>query len=367
MTLCPSSPAGRSAALAVLLWASAALAQPANDSCYYALPYTSGTTVSGTTVGGTTDGSSTCGASYYAPDVWYRMTAGCSGPLRLSLCGSDVNFDTVLSIYTGSPYPTPGSLHEVACNDDSGPNSDCPFNLRSSIDFNTVAWTTYYIRVSGYSGSSGTFVLSSRYLTVGSDSCAAALPVADGSYPFCNCGATTDGPQECDYAGDNQINKDLWFSYTATHCGLAAATTCGSPAPNTLDTKIAVYSNGCPQASGTAIACNDDAFCAPYEYLSSVTFPITTGRTYLIRVGGYNESVGTATLFIASRPGCGSADFDCDGDLGTDADIQAFFACLGGQCPPSPCCASADFNGDGDVGTDTDIEAFFRVLGGGNC
>ncbi len=60
-----------------------------------------------------------------------------------------------------------------------------------------------------------------------------------------------------------------------------------------------------------------------------------------------------------------SADFNNDGDIGTDADIEAFFACLSGTCCPT--CGTADFNGDGDVGTDADIEAFFRVLAGGNC
>jgi uncharacterized membrane protein len=64
---------------------------------------------------------------------------------------------------------------------------------------------------------------------------------------------------------------------------------------------------------------------------------------------------------------CGSADFNCDGDIGTDADIESFFACLSGACPAAPCTSSADFNADGDTGTDADIEAFFRVLGGGNC
>jgi hypothetical protein len=64
---------------------------------------------------------------------------------------------------------------------------------------------------------------------------------------------------------------------------------------------------------------------------------------------------------------CGSADFNCDGDLGTDADIESFFACLSGTCPTLPCTSNADFNGDGDLGTDADIEAFFRVLGGGSC
>jgi hypothetical protein len=67
----------------------------------------------------------------------------------------------------------------------------------------------------------------------------------------------------------------------------------------------------------------------------------------------------TATLTI------NFADFNGDGDIGTDADIEAFFACLGGSCCAT--CGTADFNGDGDVGTDADIESFFRVLGGGDC
>jgi hypothetical protein len=68
---------------------------------------------------------------------------------------------------------------------------------------------------------------------------------------------------------------------------------------------------------------------------------------------------GGATLTLST------SDFDGDGDLGTDADIEAFFSCLGGNC--CPLCGSADFDGDGDVGTDSDIEAFFRVLSGGPC
>jgi hypothetical protein len=70
---------------------------------------------------------------------------------------------------------------------------------------------------------------------------------------------------------------------------------------------------------------------------------------------------------VGSGSHCGSADFNCDGAVGTDADIESFFACLSGSCPPPPCTSSADFNGDGATGTDQDIEAFFRVLSGGNC
>ena len=70
---------------------------------------------------------------------------------------------------------------------------------------------------------------------------------------------------------------------------------------------------------------------------------------------------------LPAPPTCGTADFDGDGDVGTDADIEAFFACLAGTCCPTCWQGGADFNGDGDTGTDADIESFFRVLAGGEC
>jgi probable HAF family extracellular repeat protein len=75
------------------------------------------------------------------------------------------------------------------------------------------------------------------------------------------------------------------------------------------------------------------------------------------------QALGEA--FIIELPTCGSADFNHDGDTATDADIEAFFACIAAICCST--CSSADFNGDGDIGTDADIEAFFRVLAGGAC
>jgi hypothetical protein len=93
-------------------------------------------------------------------------------------------------------------------------------------------------------------------------------------------------------------------------------------------------------------------------------------------MAGWNHnasSIGTYVISLtgisgtACAPHCGSPDFNCDGAVGTDADIESFFQCLAGSCPPPPCTSTADFNGDGSVGTDADIEAFFRVLAGGTC
>lgn len=60
---------------------------------------------------------------------------------------------------------------------------------------------------------------------------------------------------------------------------------------------------------------------------------------------------------------CGTNDYNGDGDVSTDADIAAFFACLRGDCCPT--CASTDFDGDGSPGSDADVVAFFRAFSGG--
>jgi len=88
----------------------------------------------------------------------------------------------------------------------------------------------------------------------------------------------------------------------------------------------------------------------------------------LVIVGfGLNPAGQTEAWLADLRPACGTADFNGDGDFGTDQDIEAFFACLAGVCCPTCFGGRADFNGDGDTGTDQDIEAFFRVLAGGPC
>jgi hypothetical protein len=99
-----------------------------------------------------------------------------------------------------------------------------------------------------------------------------------------------------------------------------------------------------------------------------VTLAVGTHTITLVAVDN-NGFTGSDTVVVNVVPPstCDSADFNCDGDSGTDADIEAFFACVAGVCPQPPCMNSADFNHDGDSGTDADIEAFFRVLAGGHC
>jgi hypothetical protein len=92
------------------------------------------------------------------------------------------------------------------------------------------------------------------------------------------------------------------------------------------------------------------------------------GSRSIFATGSFTLANGILSHNIAELRACSpncTSDFDNDGDSGTDADIEAFFACLAGTCCPT--CGTADFNNDGDTGTDADIEAFFRVLAGGTC
>jgi hypothetical protein len=96
--------------------------------------------------------------------------------------------------------------------------------------------------------------------------------------------------------------------------------------------------------------------------------PITSGDITNSQRSGGTETNNRATYVVLyGSYTCGSADFDGDGDPGTDADIEAFFACLAGNCCATCWPGGSDFDTDGDSGTDADIEAFFRALAGGNC
>jgi hypothetical protein len=146
---------------------------------------------------------------------------------------------------------------------------------------------------------------------------------------------------------------------------ITLATPVTIPANSTLGFYIASHGGGLGWFNG-----GDTTFTGP----SGVTMTTSTGRSFAFQAApgwGTNTQAAQASfngrMFYSVAPSCGSADFNCDGDIGTDSDIESFFACLSGSCPAAPCMNSADFNGDGDIGTDSDIEAFFRVLSGGSC
>jgi hypothetical protein len=341
---------------------------PSNDTCGGTLFLADNVAQTGSTVLATNDGTATCGTSTTSPDVWFAYRPVSSATVNVNTCGS--GYDTVMSVYTGAC----GSLTQVACNDDNatGGNNACGGGLSSGINVPMTAGNTYYIRVAGYQGATGSFTVRAvgggGTIPAANDSCAARPGVGLGSTNFNNTNCSTDGPTHngCNFNGNNTITRDLWFNYPSTFDGVIQVDTCSTS--TNFNTKIAVYNGGgCSDFESRLMACNDDASCGSGR--SSVEVSVVAGQNYTIRVGSFNNAQGSGVLTISdvTPPACGTADFNGDGDIGTDADIESFFACLGGNCCATCYVGGADFNGDGDIGTDADIESFFRVLGGGPC
>jgi hypothetical protein len=141
-------------AASLALAATAFASPPSNDNFANAVALPAGLPqqIAGTNVEATTEaGEPEPTVAPGGASVWYRWTA--AGPLRVTAdtC-TETNFDTVLAIYTGTAV---NALTEVGANDDA-----CGDGLQSRVSFEATAGTTYYIAVEGFSGDTGTFLLS---------------------------------------------------------------------------------------------------------------------------------------------------------------------------------------------------------------
>ncbi len=141
---------GLSGAIA-LTWTQTGTSAPSNDGFSAAIALTSS---SGTTSGSNVFATKESGEPSHAGNsggasVWWKITPTAAGTVTVNTAGS--SFDTTLAVYTGSAV---GSLTSVASNDDTGST------LQSAVSFAATAGTTYYVAVDGYSGVSGSILLS---------------------------------------------------------------------------------------------------------------------------------------------------------------------------------------------------------------
>jgi hypothetical protein len=124
------------------------------------------------------------------------------------------------------------------------------------------------------------------------ENCASAIPIP--SLPYSTTGNTCafldDYDETCPYSGGTA--PDVVYSYAPASNQAINIVLCNS----LYDTKVFVYEDAC--ASGTAIACNDDA-CGSDTYKSQILgLSLSAGHTYYIVVDGYGTSCGDYDLNV---------------------------------------------------------------------
>jgi hypothetical protein len=275
------------AALTMLLCSTAAMAQPTgSDTCANATPI-SGTGLfnfNNQNVGPYEADFATCGMS---KDVWFRWTAPGAGQVIFTTCGL-AESDTVLAVYAGSSC----SGGAIACNDDAacGP--------QSTVIFNAVAGGVYTLQVGSYWASAvgwfGQFSLSFPPPPTTYDSCGAAQAISGtGVFSFDTTSATSSS---ADPFGCSLIGRDVWFNWTPSTSGRAFVTTCGQGVA--FSTVLAAYTNTCA-ATAQPLDCNQyDSGCA--GSFSTISFIVSTGQTYKLRVGSANGVSGGPGHFAIS-------------------------------------------------------------------
>ena len=216
----------------------------------------------------TNDYAGTCGTTGFAPDGWIRYVASGNGTATVSTCGL-TSGDTVLTVRNGDCGGA-----EIVCLDDS-----CgPAGVQTSVSFPVTSGSVYSIRIAGFRGN----VFAGQVaITRPNDNCSDATNVGNGTVPFDNSAATTDGPTNC---GFNTTN-DLWYRYFTPGPGTLTVSTCGSA---NFDTVLSAFA-GC---GGALLACNDDV-CG---LQSSINIPMAAGTAVIVRLAGFNGQSGTGQV-----------------------------------------------------------------------
>ncbi len=290
-----------------------------NDMCEGAILLAVPSSTIASTAGSTVDSplAGTCnGIGVIGPGVWYTVV-GTGGPISASTCNPATSLDTRLHVYTSAG----GCAGPMACAAGGSPNGNnnvMGCGVHSVVNWPSAVGVTYYLLVSGNSAAgTGNFRLD--IVTSGTnDNCGNASTIDIGSTPFSNFNAQTDGPAEplCNFPTPgvpaNQLNRDIWYNYTAPSDGTLRIDMCQT---SSIDSRIAVYNGcSCPVVS-PPIDCDDDNEADPFTcgLTSRLDVPVFAGNCYKIRIGGFNTAAtghgaGTITLSGINTDPCPAAE-----------------------------------------------------------
>jgi len=238
---------------------------PANDICANAIALVCGQTLTGTTVGATAAGdpTATCTETVDGGGVFY-IIIGTGRSITVSTCNPATTFDSKLFVYRGFC----GAYVCVGGNDD---DNSCAQQLASTVTFNSVAGTNYFVFVSGYAAATGPFAITAT--------CVAAPPA-----PIITSLSPVTGPIASGVVitGTNLTGATrVAFNSTAATYTVIDAQTIAATVPNGATTGNVVVTTGGGASNG-------------------VLFTVTTPVPVINTVAANSGPVGTSVTLTGS-------------------------------------------------------------------
>lgn len=226
-------------------------------------------------------------AAFSGGDVWFRFVVPAGGIVNLNTSPGTLT-DGGMALYSAASCSGPFTL--IACDDNNGPG-----NMSYLSNAGLTVGATYYVRVWGNGGATGTFEMCAFIPLVNDNPCGATSLSVVGSCvgtAGANISATaTAGPPAPGCA--NYTGGDVWYSFVAPASGNATIETA---AGSMTDNGIALYSASSCAGPFTLIACDDNA--GPGSMGELVRTGLTPGVTYYIRLWGNNGAVGSYTICV---------------------------------------------------------------------
>ncbi|HRH37365.1 MAG TPA: T9SS type A sorting domain-containing protein [Flavobacteriales bacterium] len=277
-------------------------AAPTNDDPCGAVALTVGSSCSNTA--GTNYGASQtsgipapgCG-NYTNGDVWYTFVVPAGGSVAVSTSANGLT-DSGIALYTATACA--GTFTLVSC---SGNGNG---NMGQITSTGLTVGATYYVRVWGENGATGTFNICAYVPLVNDDPCG-AISLTLGttcSYTTYNNSAATASSGTIPAPGcGNYSSGDVWFSFVAPSTGLVTIRTSAGTLTNMA---MAVYSATACNGTFTLISCDDNNGPNNTSFLTLTPLELVAGQTYYLRVWGSGGSVGTFGLCANTAPSGGT-------------------------------------------------------------
>ena len=285
-------------------------AQPSNDDLCNAIPLILGASCSGTPNGDNSMATIETGepiASCYlggVNSVWFSFVAPPSGAVTVSTdFGIGTNNDTEIALYDlpGGNCNMPSSLVELGCSQDISFTNFLSFIPTTAV----TPGQTYYVSVSGWNGTQGTFCIEINDAVAPiNDSLCNAIPLIVGA----SCNGLTNGDNtnatsqtgeptgSCFVGGANSV----WYTFIGPPSGFVTISTDNGIGTNT-DTEIALFElpNGdCFNPSDLVeIDCDQDVGGGVFNSTITAT-TVNPGQLYFIQVSGWNGSEGSFCVTV---------------------------------------------------------------------